>query len=270
MCVSEKHRLVIVSNHLGTGLLLYSLDNGSFIRSIGRRGRGKGQFMAYSGGLCVSPDGDSVLLAEERNDRVQEVRITGPEEFSWVRFVGEGILTSPDNVDCDNETIAVLDIDFTISIFSWRTGVLVSRFDVTGNVLDRVSGGIRLINDGFRLAVFGFNQRLCMYSLDGEFVGSLASRNKELWTAGDVLESETGGFLVAANSGFFRLSSSGDCELVHAPVVGPYERPYVLAATTDGGLVVRYIQHIQMYRGLRLRTQWVALCASSGAAVNLC
>jgi hypothetical protein len=83
MCVSLKHGLIVISEHdgfRGFRLHMHSLLDGSLVRSIGRKGSGKGRFMFSCGGLCVSPDGDSVLVAERYNDRVQQVKIA---DGSW-------------------------------------------------------------------------------------------------------------------------------------------------------------------------------------------
>ena len=87
MCVSPKHGLVILSDHKAC-LHMHSLSDGSFVHSIGSKGTGKGQFHFDKGGLCVSPDGDSVLVAECHNNRVQQVAIT---DGSWERFIGDGV-----------------------------------------------------------------------------------------------------------------------------------------------------------------------------------
>ncbi len=99
MCVARNHGLVIFSENQdrdGFQLLVHSLADGSLVRSIGSKGSGKGQFNFSCGGLCVSPDGDSVLVAEWHNNRVQQVRIV---DGSWVRFIGEGVLKLPEYVD---------------------------------------------------------------------------------------------------------------------------------------------------------------------------
>ena len=66
MCVSLKHRLVILSCAYDAQLQVRSLDDGSLVRRIGSKsnGSGRGQFLFRSGGLCISPSGDTVLLAE--------------------------------------------------------------------------------------------------------------------------------------------------------------------------------------------------------------
>ncbi len=83
--MSQKHSLIIMSTKCGTQLHVYSLDDGSWVCSIGWHGTGKGQFRFWYGGLCITPGGESVLVAEHDNDRVQEVGVLETEDTS--RFI---------------------------------------------------------------------------------------------------------------------------------------------------------------------------------------
>lgn len=62
MCVSQKHRVVIVSS-CANQLCVYSIDDGSLARKIGTCGKAEKGQCSYYGGVCVSPDGDTVLVA---------------------------------------------------------------------------------------------------------------------------------------------------------------------------------------------------------------
>jgi hypothetical protein len=125
MCVSMKHGLVVTSNHDAKNLSVFSLADGTLLRSIGRGGRGKGEFRFFWGGLCASPDGDSVLVAEYWNDRVQQVDLT---DGSWVRFIGEGMLNRPQHVDCNADVIVVSEFFHRVSVWSWTEGLPVAQF----------------------------------------------------------------------------------------------------------------------------------------------
>jgi sugar lactone lactonase YvrE len=112
-------------------LYMYSLADGSLVRKIGGAGSGKGQFNLFLGGLCVSPDGDSVLVAEYWNKRVQQVRIV---DGSWVRFVGEGLLGEPEYVDCNADVIVVSEEGLhRISVLSWADGSVRAQFGSDGS-----------------------------------------------------------------------------------------------------------------------------------------
>ncbi len=76
-CVAQKHRLFVVSDAVHSQLHVHSMDDGSLVRTIGAKGSGKGQFAFSFGSLCTTPDGDSVLVCEAYNNRVQEVQIGG-------------------------------------------------------------------------------------------------------------------------------------------------------------------------------------------------
>jgi hypothetical protein len=180
MCVSLKHGLVVESAFLGlcgSQLHLHSLFDGSFIGSFGSDGRGQGQFGFHYGGLCVSPDGDSVLVAEFFNRRVQQVTLC---DGSWVRFIGVGVLDDPNYVDCDESTIAVSETwSHRISVLSWRDGTLLARCGCFGGEPGQLNGpcGLRLLADGSGLVVAdAFNNRLCVFSLSGDFVMAVGSK----------------------------------------------------------------------------------------------
>ncbi len=67
MPVSLKHGLVIVSEYeryKNTRLNMYSLADGSLVRTIGSKGIGKGQFAFVYGGLCMAPDGDGTAVCK--------------------------------------------------------------------------------------------------------------------------------------------------------------------------------------------------------------
>jgi DNA-binding beta-propeller fold protein YncE len=152
ICVSLKHELIIVP---GSYLLhSHSLLDGSLVRSIGSKGTDKEEYMFDSGGLCVSPDGDSVLVAEQySNYRVQQLKIA---DGSWVRFVGVGVLQCPYDVDCNTDTIAVSETySNRISVFSWADGSVLAQFGSkwSGPGELKYPRGLRLLCDGNELVV---------------------------------------------------------------------------------------------------------------------
>ncbi len=273
MCVSLKHGLVILSDYRTQHLWMYSLADGSLVRSIGSYGNGKGQFHFNLGGLCITPDGDSVLVAERNNDRVQEVGIVGAGcPHPWIRFVGEDVLNLPQFVDCNDEVIAVSEDCHRISVFSWGAGGLISQFGSQGSGPGQLCypHGVRLLVGcpTTQLIVADmYNHRLCVFRLNGEFVRAMGSKDQGLCNTRDVLECNDG--FVVANTGVYNLvkmSSDGKCLDVFEESMllrdAKSKHPTALAALPDGGLVVRNYFCLQVFRGLGLRVEWITACVS--------
>ena len=81
MAVDATRGLVVVSAYdADMKLYVYSLADGSLVRSFGGKGSGKGQFNWQYGGLCMTPRG-TLLVAERYNNRLQEVNI---DDGGWV------------------------------------------------------------------------------------------------------------------------------------------------------------------------------------------
>jgi hypothetical protein len=277
MCVSLKHGVVTLSakNDIfddDSQLHVRSLYDGSFVRATVSRGSGKGQFRYLYGGLCASPDGDSVLIAEEWNSRVQQVKI---DDGSWVRFIGEVVLERPQRVDCNTDVIAVSEACHRISVLSWADGVVLARFGSSGSGPGKLQcpAGLRLLSDGRHIVVCdSVNGRLCEFTITGDFVSALCSKKQGLSAPYDVLECTADGtFLVASlyNSRLAAVSRRdgavigtygrrGTCD-------GEFDEPCAMAALPDGGLIVR--EHdgmrFQVFKGLALRMTWIAVCVKA-------
>jgi hypothetical protein len=269
MCVALKHRLVIF-NSPDKQLHLHSLANGSLVRRVGSMGSSKGQFNFFLGGLCVSPDGDSVLVAEFHNDRVQQVRIV---DGSWVRFVGEGVLEKPQCVDCNADVIAVSEwACHRITVLSWTDGSVRARFGSYGSGPGQLSWPCaRLLADGSGVVVADhFNHRLCVFTLSGEFVAAVGSGEHGLHFPRDVLDCASDGSFIVANEGnnlvklsrhgvklgVYGVTSSGDGEFAHSPE---------LAALPDGGMVIRDRNgaRFSVLHNRRHRLEWIGACVSA-------
>ena len=103
LAVDAARGLVVVSAFdADMSLGVYPLAGGPLLRKLGGSGSGPGQFSWRLGGLCLTPSG-TVLVAEALNRRVQEVNV---DDGSHVRYVGAGVLTSPEYVDCNDRVIA--------------------------------------------------------------------------------------------------------------------------------------------------------------------
>ncbi len=271
MCVSLKHGVIIVSENY-TCLRLYSLEDGSLVRTIGGKGSGRGQFSFTCGGLCVSPDGDNVLVADSDSGRVQEVRIA---DGSWVRFVGEGVLRWPEFVDCNADVIVVSEGFNRISVLSWADGSVRAQFGRVGPGWLQNPRGIRLLADGSGLVVADtWHNRLCVFGLAGNLVRTVCSQERVFAKPYDVLEcTPDGGFVVTNHEAHNLVKLVGVAEAVGVDVDvdifgkrgrdnNEFDSPTTLAVLPDGGLAVRELKNrrIQVFRGLGLRSTWITVC----------
>jgi hypothetical protein len=267
MCVASKHGLFIDS--CVDRLYMHSLADGSLVRRVGSTGSGKGQFDFGAGGLCVSPDGDSVLVAESHNNRVQELRIV---DGSWVRFVGEGVLDMPGFVDCNANVIAVSESCHRISVLSWVDGSVRAQFGSYGRGLGQLNypRGVRLLADGSGLVVAdSCNSRLCVFTLRGGFVAAIGGRKQGLYNPRDVLECALdGSFLVTtrASHNLIKFSRVGVKVGVYKAQCGatPSELTELaaMAALPGGGILVRDCcgRQYSILCNHCHRLQWIGLC----------
>ncbi len=266
MCVSLKRGLVIVSDHHDCRLHLYSLTKGSLVRTIGTRGTGKGQFSFVFGGLCMTPDGDGVLVAEQDNNRVQEVRL-GETACPWVRFIGSGVVRMPRFVDCNHKAIVVTE-QFYISILSWATGDLLAQTAGFGSGRLSFPRGVRLLPHNELVVVDCFSNRLCVFRLNGEFVQAIGSLGQGVSYPSDMMPWNAHDFIVANDSqipGMAMVSTAGEVmRMAATPTIGPC----ALAALPDRGVVIRDCdgKRIRVFHGLALRTPWITLCALTTCA----
>jgi sugar lactone lactonase YvrE len=247
-----------------------SLIDGTLIRSIGSQGNGKGQLSLGYGALCTSPDGDSVLVAEFYNHRVQEMRIV---DGSWVRFVGEDVVDLPEYVDCNADVIAVSeDRDDRITVLSWADGSVRARFGNHGSGPGELNGprGVRLLADGSGLAVAdSWNNRLCVFTLSGEIVAAAGNMEQGFNVPLDVLECASDGSFIVANvngHNLIKLSRDG----VKVEVLDKYgdgngevcDFTTLAALGNDGYLAIdagkQCVQHLAY---LRARLAWMRACA---------
>ncbi len=269
LCVALRLGLIIVSDWQTHQLLIYLLGDGSLVRRIGCRGMGKGQFNFDSGGLCLSPDGDSVLVAEYFNKRVQEVRVVDTDRPHFLRFIGEGVLKQPEYVDCNDKVIVVSEECHRINVFAWRTGCLLTQTGSKGACPGqlRYPRGLRLLPHNSGLVVAdSWNDRLCVFGLNGEFVRAVGSKEQGLVYPHDVVEWSSS-FIVANDWGrdLVRLSAVAvEARGVLAETLVPkFAQTAVLAALPDGGLVVREKNHINVFHCRALRVVWLFTCVMS-------
>jgi DNA-binding beta-propeller fold protein YncE len=271
VCVVTKHGLFIVSDFNTNKLHVYSLIDGSLIRSIGSRGSGKGQFHFSCGGLCVSPDGDSVMVAEYHNNRVQELRVM---DGSWVLFAGEGVLEYPRYVDCNDHVIVVSEACHRVSVLSWADDSLWAQFGSVGSGPGRLNGprGIRLLAGGSGVVVVDcWNHRLCVFTLSGEFVAAVGSREQGLIFPFDVVEYPLDGSFIVTNFGcddFVNMGRDGANVVVYGEKGegdGEFCDPTALAALPNDGYLAMDADNrrVQQIVHRRARLAWMRGCAST-------
>ncbi len=193
----------------------------------------------------MGPDGDSVLVAEYHNNRVQQVRIV---DGSWVRFIGDGVLQAPDFVECNADVIVVSEGFHRISVLSWADGSVRAQFGSRGSGPGQLKFpcGIQLLADGIGLVVADSgNHRLCVFTLSGEFVAAIGSAKQALNEPCDVLElTSDGSFIVTNRRGHHLTRISRDGTVVgvygkHGSGDGEFNQPVSIAALPDGALLVR-------------------------------
>ncbi len=284
LCVLLKHGLVIASRSslVACVLHVFSLTDGSLLRTLDNgTGSDKGQFSFQVGGLCATPSGDGVLVAEARNSRVQEVNVLGRSPM-WVRFVGMGVLKSPQHVDCNTDVIVVAESSIhRISLFTWLTGTPRARICPVGPGTLAHPSGVRLLRNGLHVAVAdSFHHRICVFELDGELAHYFSVSRRGRWPF-DVLECDVNDGLIVASISpdpvvkYDRLN--GAAMPLHATISGMNGKPCkdldAAASLPDGGLVLLETSGIMqttihVHVGLRLRIAWLTLsCLSKCCAV---
>ena len=201
MALDAARGLVVVSPFIADyKLYVYSLADGSLVRSFGGQGSGKGQLNWSVGGLCMTPRG-TLLVAESSNNRLQEVKIDEVGLFGGrhVRFVGEGLLEEPNYVTCSESVIAVSESSqHRVTLLSWVDGSLLARFGSKGSGDGQLDWprGLRLLSDGSGVVVADqWNHRLCIFTATGAFVRSLPTGKHSF----DVVEVDGGASFVVAN-----------------------------------------------------------------------
>jgi hypothetical protein len=277
LCVTLKHRLVIVSDFLTKQLYMYALDDGRFVRTLGRREYRERQMCGVCG-LCISPDGDSVLVARAHHDCVQELRIV---DGSLVRLIGLGNLDMPEYVDCNADVIAVLARHSRVTVFAWADGSPRARFGSQDSGPSKMilPQSIKLLADGSGVVIVDTSSnQVRVFTLSGVPVATVGSRKNGLIYPYDALEYAADGSFIVANQGagnVVKLSRDGTCVVLsgrkgrrgrrgrndHAPVS--------LAALPNGCLVLHlYNDSVQHVVDHTTRLAWMRACAGGCSKVT--
>jgi len=105
--------------------------DGSFLRSIGSKGKGSTQFRNPSH-IVVLPSG-LIAVSDEDNHRIQVVKLDG----TFIRSIGEGCLNYPRGLDVTlSGDLVVADWgNGRLAFFNEKDGTLVKTVDVSGEVM---------------------------------------------------------------------------------------------------------------------------------------
>jgi DNA-binding beta-propeller fold protein YncE len=266
MCVAVKQGVVIVTKKKTLQLHMYSLVDGALVRSVHGRGFTYGTYEA----VCVTPDGDSVLVIELNTNRVTEMRVS---DGAWTRYVGRGILMEPQNVDCNANVIVVSEACHRISVFGWIDGCARAQFSSYGYGAAQVEYpmGLRLLADGAGVVVADSgNDRLCLFRLSGEFVTTLGSYEQGILLPTDVLECASSNEFIVANRHYLnklvKLSQDGTItEQYHHTGNDDNARfrPSTLASLPNGGCAVHDYDsgRVHLLMDNCARVAWMRACA---------
>ena len=169
MAVSATSKHIIVSSQNWT-LFVYTL-NGVRVGSFGSKGSGSLQFDYTAGGLCMSSR-DTILVAEAKNKRVQELRLnvtTAPVRMEHVGFFVAKALVAPEYVACAGDVIAVSEPSHRrITVLSYTTREVMRQFgsvESPGHPLLDTPKGLRLLPDGSSVVVADEGKH-CVFVLD--------------------------------------------------------------------------------------------------------
>ena len=195
LAVDLARGVVVVSGCEDMQLYVYSLKDGTLIRSFGGQGSDPCEFNWDEAGLCLTCRG-TLLVAECDNQRLQEINI---DFGGHVRFVGERVLEKPDYVDCNAAVIAVSETErHCVTLLSWTDGSLLTRFGSEGSGDGQLGycRGLRLLADGTGVVVADQdNDRICVFSTSGAFIRSLAAGK----CPNDVVEVDGGASFIVTN-----------------------------------------------------------------------
>jgi hypothetical protein len=120
---------------VGTGVFrgtieLLSYASGALIRSIGSSGSGPGQIGAQCAGLCFTPDGQFIVSAEFKNERLSMFRVS---DGGFVKHIGAGVVAdgskdvqfAPNGelllADCNSHRVCVFSADNDTLLRTWGT-----------------------------------------------------------------------------------------------------------------------------------------------------
>ncbi len=292
LAASRKHNLVVITESDGDYVSSYTLDVGALVARVGGHGDGKGQFRLGLGGLCLSPDGDSVLVAESLNNRVQQLSL---RTLEWERFVGEALI-APQSVDCDANVLVVSESVNRVSILAWATGALLRRISGSWCVFTHPSGlptltslgdpcGIRILGNHAQFAVADCGKKqVCVFTLDAPPEGAPGCANGFVrvmegrppsrgWSFPlDVapLRADGDTFVVVfpVTSTLAKVAADGTV-LAQYRNAGDLLQPKAVVVLSDNVLVVGTRDGVKVLHDVGMRMSWLGLCVNVSESMHV-
>lgn len=166
MSISPNGKLAAITGY--NDVTIFSLPSGSEFHKFGCCGSGIGH-LDYCGKICFSASGNHILVAERKNDRIQEFSLEGEH----VRYIGECAFRGTRNtgdqltgVDA-NVSVVVACKSCYVFVFDYCSGDLVAKFGGPDKLIG--SKAVRLTNDGLCVAVADMaTHSLLVFTLKGE------------------------------------------------------------------------------------------------------
>ena len=190
-------------SHQSDTISVYSLPGGEHIRTFGSTGAGQAQF-SLPARMCFTATG-SLLVAENRNHRIQEVTLAGDH----VRFIGVGAVDDGMYcaVDTNDELIVTAKSNSTtndrVLTFDVASGALLRAFGVFGTdpgQLMKFCAGVRFTAGDTHIAVAQRASgsgpgRVGLFTVEGGFVSVIGGKH-DLKCATDVEFADNGDMVV--------------------------------------------------------------------------
>ena len=191
LAVTSDGSLMVLGNPYRHELSVYRISDGSLVRSFGSLGAAAGQF-SVPARICMTVH-DTVLVAEIRNQRVQEVTLEGEH----VRYFGVGVFQQAVySVAAHDDVMAVGTEPSHVYLFSYTTGILLRQFGLTEDP-ESVFCSMQFLRDGKHLVLTG-SAGVAVWTVEGVFarpigVGILGRRPLDLavTSAGEVVVLDT-------------------------------------------------------------------------------
>ena len=171
LCVSEKDNRLYVTDK--KGIVAFNLTDHSFVRRFGSD-------LVTPEGICLSPDGSSLYVAEVRKSRVSEVDIVGDKIIRSVGTIGisNGQLKSPNGIclSADGQQLLVSESgNNRISVFKTSDFSFVKHIGSKGSEVNRPIGLYCDVN-GTIFVADNNNNRITIFSLTNEQAGGRTIR----------------------------------------------------------------------------------------------